>query len=130
MTRIACLGLPRARQWHQRYELCDASSGDPSLRNTSSQSHSTPSRGELDDPTLRPLIDHYLKGAGDVSAETRARIFRLGWDFAGTGLAGRNEQYERFYLASAPRNYQLAQIFADRTRADALVGRFLNEPLD
>jgi len=90
----------------------------------------TPSRGELDDPALRPLIDHYLKGAGDVSAERRARIFRLGWDFAGTGLAGRNEQYERFYLASAPRNYQLAQIFADRERANALVGRFLNEPLD
>jgi 4-hydroxyphenylacetate 3-monooxygenase len=89
----------------------------------------TPSRGELDDPVLRPLLDHHLKGAGDVGAERRARIFRLGWDFAGTGLAGRNEQYERFYLASAGRNYQLAQLFADRTRASELVGRFLDEPL-
>jgi 4-hydroxyphenylacetate 3-monooxygenase oxygenase component len=88
----------------------------------------TPSRGELDDPVLRPLLDHHLKGAGDVSAERRARIFRLGWDFAGSGLAGRNEQYERFYLASAPRNYQMAQMFADRTRANELVGRFLDEP--
>ncbi len=88
----------------------------------------TPSRGELDDPGLRPLLDHHLKGFGDVDAERRARIFRLGWDFAGSGLAGRNEQYERFYLASAPRNYQMAHTMADRTRASALVGRFLNEP--
>ena len=88
----------------------------------------TPSRGELDDPVLRPLLDHHLKGAGDVGAERRARIFRLGWDFAGSGLAGRNEQYERFYLASASRNYQMAQMFADRARANELVGRFLDEP--
>ena len=88
----------------------------------------TPSRGELDDPVLRPLIDHHLKGAGDVDAERRTRIFRLAWDFVGTGLAGRNEQYERFYLASAPRNYQMAHMMADRTRPNALVARFLNEP--
>jgi 4-hydroxyphenylacetate 3-monooxygenase oxygenase component len=87
-----------------------------------------PSRGELDDPVLRPLIDHHLKGAGGIDAERRARIFRLGWDFAGSGLAARNEQYERFYLASAGRNYQMAQMMADRTRANALVGRFLDEP--
>ncbi len=87
----------------------------------------TPSRGELDDPALRPLLDHHLKGFGDIDAERRARIFRLGWDFAGSGLAGRNEQYERFCLASAPRNYQMAHTMADRARANALVGRFLNE---
>ena len=90
----------------------------------------TPSRGELDDPVLRPLLDHHLHGAGDIDAERRARIFRLGWDFAGSGLAGRNEQYERFYLASAPRNYALAQMFADRARADRLVARFLDEPMN
>jgi aromatic ring hydroxylase len=87
----------------------------------------TPSRGELDDPELRPLIDHYLTGAGDVDAETRTRIFRLGWDFAGSGLASRNEQYERFYLGSTARNYMIAQNTADRTRADYLVDRFMNE---
>lgn len=89
----------------------------------------TPSRGEFDEPSLRPLLHHYLRGAGEVDAERRARIFRLGWDFAGSGLAGRNEQYERFYLASAPRNYAIAQMTADRARADRLVSRFLEEPL-
>ncbi|MGH7931937.1 MAG: 4-hydroxyphenylacetate 3-hydroxylase C-terminal domain-containing protein [Candidatus Binataceae bacterium] len=65
----------------------------------------TPTRAQLDDPQLRPLIDHYLRGAQGVSAEERARVFRLAWDFAGSALGGRNEQYEPFYLASSSCNH-------------------------
>jgi aromatic ring hydroxylase len=89
----------------------------------------TPSRAQFDDPALRPLLDHYLAGV-EVDAERRARVFRLGWDFAGSALGSRNEQYERFYLGSVGRNLIHCQTTADRTRADALVDRFLNEPLD
>src|SRR6185437_5821016 len=84
----------------------------------------TPSRAALADPGLRPLIDRYLSGAG-IDAEKRSRVFRLGWDFAGTALASRNEQYERFYLGSGGRNRQNVQSRADRTTADRLVDRFL-----
>jgi 4-hydroxyphenylacetate 3-monooxygenase len=87
----------------------------------------TPASGAFDDPALRPLIDKYLRGAGDTSALDRARIFRLGWDFAGSALASRNEQYERFYLTSGARNRQNVQMRADRTEADRLVDRFLQE---
>lgn len=86
----------------------------------------TPTADQFADPYLRPLIDKYLRGAGSVTAEERARIFRLGWDFAGSALASRNEQYERFYLTSGARNRQGAHIRADRTRADRLVDRFLD----
>ena len=91
----------------------------------------TPTAAQLADPALRPLIDRYLSGAGTVDAERRARIFRLAWDFAGTGLASRNEQYERFYLGSAGRNQANAHLRAgrDRDRAAALVERFLSEPV-
>jgi len=65
-----------------------------------------------------------------VDAELRARIFRLGWDFAGSALASRNEQYERFYLGSSARHLALNPLNGDRTRADALVDRVLDEPLD
>jgi 4-hydroxyphenylacetate 3-monooxygenase oxygenase component len=85
----------------------------------------TPSAGAFADPHLRPLIDKYLRGAGDVSALERARIFRLGWDFAGSALASRNEQYERFYLTSGARNRMLVHQRSDRTAANALVDRFL-----
>jgi aromatic ring hydroxylase len=87
----------------------------------------TPTAAQFADAHLRPLIDKYLRGAGDVTAEERARVFRLGWDFTGSALASRNEQYERFYLTSGARNRQGAQLRADRSVADGLVDRFLRE---
>ncbi len=62
-----------------------------------------------------------------MSAEDRIRVFRLAWDFVGSALASRNEQYERFYLASGARNYQMAHITAPTARAGKLVDRFLGE---
>jgi 4-hydroxyphenylacetate 3-monooxygenase len=82
------------------------------------------------DAELRPLLDRYLRGANGVTAQQRARIFRLAWDFAGSALASRNEQYERFYLASSARNLANAHLFSERTRANRLVDRFLNEELE
>ena len=86
------------------------------------------SRGMLADATLRPLIDKYMAGAGEVSAEERSRIFRLAWDFSGSALANRVELYERFYLASGPRNMQSAQriAMADRPTRARLLDPFLN----
>jgi 4-hydroxyphenylacetate 3-monooxygenase len=88
----------------------------------------TPSAAQMADKDLRPLIDRYLPGAKGMAAEERVRIFRLAWDFAGSALASRNEQYERFYLASSPRNLARHLAFTDRSRADRLVDRFLKEP--
>lgn len=89
----------------------------------------TPTAAQFADAALRPLIDTYLPGAKGMPAEQRARIFRLAWDYAGSALASRNEQYERFYLASSARNLARHLVFTDRTGADRLVDRFLNEPL-
>ena len=88
----------------------------------------TPTAAQMADKDLRPLIDRYLPGAKGMPAEERIRIFRLAWDFAGSALASRNEQYERFYLASSPRNLARHLAFTDRSRADRLVDRFLKEP--
>jgi aromatic ring hydroxylase len=85
----------------------------------------TPSRRQLDDAELRPLLDEFLHGANGVDAERRAALFRLAWDFAGSGLAGRNLLYERFYLTSASRNRIVAHTAADRTRAYELVESIL-----
>jgi len=88
------------------------------------------SSGMLAAAELRPLIDHYLRGAGDVSAKERSRIFRLGWDFTSSALGNRVELYERFYLASGPRNLQIAQARADRTAGAIMVNRFMTEESD
>jgi aromatic ring hydroxylase len=98
------------------------------IRLIGSHHHFTaPTAAQFADPGLRPLLDKYLHGAGTVAAEERARIFRLAWDFAGSALASRNEQYERFYLGSAARNFLVAQMFQNRDRANRLVDRFLRE---
>ncbi|MDP2332300.1 MAG: 4-hydroxyphenylacetate 3-hydroxylase C-terminal domain-containing protein, partial [Reyranella sp.] len=52
------------------------------------------------------------------------------WDFTGTALGSRNEQYERFYLGSVGRCLTHAHLQADRARANRLVDRFLLEELD
>lgn len=88
-----------------------------------------PTAAQLADPGLRPLIDRYLRGAGPVSAVDRTRIFRLAWDFAGSALGSRGEQYERFYIGSSARSLQRAHTMASPDRARRLVDRFLKEEL-
>jgi 4-hydroxyphenylacetate 3-monooxygenase oxygenase component len=79
------------------------------------------------DPKLRDLIGKFLRGAGDVCADDRARVFRLAWDFVGSALASRNELYERFYLASGARNYQMAHALALKERGRRLVDGVLGD---
>ena len=79
----------------------------------------TPRAAQFDDPELRPLLDAFLSGAGEIGAQERAAVFRLAWDFVGTGLGSRNAQYERFYLASGARNLQRAHIVADKARSES-----------
>jgi aromatic ring hydroxylase len=86
----------------------------------------TPSRAMLDDGRLRPLIDEFLHGTEGVSAEDRAALYRLAWDFIGSNLGARNDLYERNYLASAKTNRTLGHlVYSDRTRAYALVDDML-----
>lgn len=87
----------------------------------------TPSRAQLDDPELRPLIDEMLHGADDAPARERAAVFRMAWDFVGSSLAGRGFLYERFYLTSAARNKQMLHTrYFDRTRSQALLSDMLS----
>jgi len=87
----------------------------------------TPSRAQLDDPKLRPLIDEMLHGADGASADDRATVFRMAWDFVGSALAGRGFLYERFYLTSATRNKQTMHTRDfDRTRSRALLKDMLS----
>ena len=76
----------------------------------------TPSLAALDDPEIGPLLNTFMPGANGMSARERAKLFRTAWDFAGSALGGRVELYERFYLASAPRNHGLDHMIAQSER--------------
>ncbi len=87
----------------------------------------TPTRAMLDDDRLRPLLDQYLCGANGASAEDRAAVYRLAWDFIGSGLGARNNLYERNYLGSAKTSRVGAHmLYMNRTRAYALVDDMLS----
>jgi 4-hydroxyphenylacetate 3-monooxygenase len=62
------------------------------------------SRGQLDSPRLRPLINAFIPGANDIGADERSAVFRMAWDFVGSSFGGRNELYERNYLGSGRNN--------------------------
>ena len=87
----------------------------------------TPTTADFADVSLRPWLERYLPGVGDVDAQERARLFRTAWDFAGSALGCRVELYERFYLASAARMYSVAHQVAQRERQWDLVPEFLAE---
>jgi 4-hydroxyphenylacetate 3-monooxygenase oxygenase component len=87
----------------------------------------TPSRAQLDDAALRPLIEEMLHGADGATADERAAVFRLAWDFVGSSLGGRGFLYERFYLTSAARNKQMLHSrYFDRRRARSLLDDMLS----
>jgi aromatic ring hydroxylase len=63
----------------------------------------TPSLALFENPEIGDLLRKYLPGSNGMVAEDRARIMRMGWDFAGSALGSRVELYEMFYLASQGR---------------------------
>ena len=79
----------------------------------------------FDSPELAPLVERYMPGAKGMSARERAQLFRTAWDFAGSALGGRVELYERFYLASAPRNLAFDHAVAQKSREWAELPAFL-----
>ena len=81
----------------------------------------TPALEAFDNPEIGHLLERYLPGAGGLSARERAEVFRTAWDFAGSALGGRVELYERFYLASQPKNFTRDHM---QTLAEGGFGRF------
>jgi aromatic ring hydroxylase len=87
----------------------------------------TPSLADVEGPMADAIAKYYQ--AGGAEARERIRLFRLAWDLIGSDLGSRGELYERFYLQDAYRMTALAYTLADKTEAQALVDRFLQDDL-
>jgi len=85
----------------------------------------TPPSSAFTHPELGPLVKRYLPGANGIPAEERAQIFRTAWDVCGSGLGGRMELYEMFYLSSQARNLQLDHMIAQLEPRESNYERFL-----
>ena len=58
---------------------------------------SVPTEADMGNPEIRPYIDKFLRGAGDLSAEERVQLFKLAWDATGEAFAQRMQQYVYYY---------------------------------
>ncbi len=85
-----------------------------------------PSAGDLSDPELKPLVEKYMAGAGSTTAKERSRLYRMAWDMVGSSLGNRTELYERFYLASSARMYQVAHFAAAQDGEFDLLDEFVS----
>jgi aromatic ring hydroxylase len=85
----------------------------------------TPEAAAFEQPELAPKLERYLPGARGMAARDRAALFRTAWDFVGSALGGRNELYERFYLASVSRTLSLNHMLAQREQAWNAVPEFI-----
>ena len=69
----------------------------------------------------------YLPGADGISAEERARVMRMAWDFAGSALGSRIELYEMFYLASQDRARSGDHFIGQREGLSGAVKEFMEK---
>ena len=51
-------------------------------------------------PELRPLLDQFVRGSNNYSAEQRVKLMKLMWDAIGSEFGGRHELYERNYFGN------------------------------
>lgn len=65
----------------------------------------TPSLSAFDNEVMQPMLDKYMPAASGDQSRERAQVFRMAWDFIGSGLGARVDLYEQFYLASQPTNF-------------------------
>lgn len=87
----------------------------------------TPSLELFENPEIGDLLRKYLPGADGISAEERARVMRMAWDFAGSALGSRIELYEMFYLASQDRARSGDHFIGQREGLSGAVKEFMEK---
>jgi len=67
-------------------------------------------------------VRKYYRGAGDMAAEDRVRLFKLAWDLAGDAFGSRALQYERYYAGDPFRLIASNYVsYPNRSECDRLV---------
>lgn len=72
-------------------------------------------------------IEEYFRGANSTARE-KVSLFRLAWDLIGSGWAGRQELYERFFFGDQTMMKARGYLARDKTEAVAMVQRLLTGP--
>ena len=84
-----------------------------------------PSKGDFDNPELRPYIDKFVRGRPGITAEERVKLFKLAWDLTGDAFGQRVRQYVKFYSGDPVRNTAGFYLGYDKTVFSDTVDRVL-----
>lgn len=84
----------------------------------------TPTEADFYSP-IAPDLRKYLRGK-NVSAEEKAKLFKLAWDLAGEAFGSRQVLYERFYSGDPIRNLAGLYLMTDKTPYIDKVKQLLN----
>jgi 4-hydroxyphenylacetate 3-monooxygenase len=87
-----------------------------------------PSEADLANPTLRPYLERYMHGK-NIGVAEKARLFRLGWELAGSDFGMRQELYERLHRGDLFRNHQNLYGLYDRGPIVERIRKLIAEPL-
>jgi 4-hydroxyphenylacetate 3-monooxygenase len=88
-----------------------------------------PTKADLDNDDLRPLIEKYYQAARLPAAE-RIRLFRLAWDLALSSFGSRQVLYERFFFGDPVRMQMATFASYDRRPVIDRVREFLSRAGD
>ncbi len=87
-----------------------------------------PTEADLANPELRPFLDLYMRGH-DIGAAEKARLFRLGWELAGSSFGMRQELYEYLHRGDPGAGRTRLLRFYDTSATDARVDELISKPL-
>ncbi|WP_125614936.1 4-hydroxyphenylacetate 3-hydroxylase family protein [Specibacter cremeus] len=88
-----------------------------------------PTEADLASPELRPFLDLYMRGH-DIGAAEKARLFRLGWELAGSGFGMRQELYEYLHRGDPGAGRTRLLRTYDTSAIDARVEKLISAPLN
>ena len=82
---------------------------------------------DFDNPEIAQDVERYMR-SGSMDAKGRAALLRVAWDFIGSEMGSRQQQYEKFYGGASFLVKQNVYRNYDFKRAGALVDKALNLP--
>ncbi len=85
------------------------------------------SLADFENPEIRGDIDRYMRSASS-DAKERVAVMRMAWDFIGSELGNRHQQYEKFYGGASFLVKQNVFRNFDFARGKAMVDAALNLP--
>jgi aromatic ring hydroxylase len=87
----------------------------------------TPTEADFANEDISATVKRYLRGRGDMPAEDRVRLFKLGWELVGEQFGGRGLLYEWFFAGDPINNRLLGFNMPRRMQSHEMAKRLFDD---